>query len=154
MGLANDPIFVQVSSHTQCSDGSTRNDVFYMTGVLNAYQAQLANNLATPLYNMMVAELIAAGGTLSISQSTPFIAGYGTPAGGNVSLRAAVGVGLQPLATPNRYHMVKQDVFTYPTATPLGSLGVSGQLIYNWIDGILQKMTSQNLYTGAPYTNG
>ena len=157
MGSLTDPIYVKVSTHTQSPDGTTRNDTFYMSSVLNAYQAQLANNIATPVYNMVIAEMNALGyqpqaTPVGSSQYTDGDWYYtGTAAGGPVQLKCEVGVGFQPLATPVRYHLTKYDQLSTPISS---NLTVGGQLIYGWIDGILQKLTYQNVYTGAPYANG
>lgn len=140
MGSLSDPIYIMVSTHTSSPDGTTRNDTYNMTANLNTYSAQLAANIATPVVKAVLADQIAAG-TLSSAD-----ANLGTSAGGPVVLRCQISIGSQALATPARYHLVRQDMLSTPITTT--NITIGGQVIYNWIDGLIQKMTPMNLYPG------
>jgi hypothetical protein len=140
MGSLSDPVYINVTSHSHNADGTTRNDTFYYTTNLTTYSTDITNNMATPLYNQVLAER-SNGGSLrgTFTSGEPYTGG--TAASYACDLRFEIGVGFQAGATPTRYHLASQGEIADNQLT-------SPTVIWTYLTNLLNQFTYVNVYPG------
>ena len=142
MGSINDQVWVNVTSHSHCQDGTTRNDWFTYTTTLANYTTDVASNMATPLYNQVAAERTNPGGL-----ATPIYGGstitYAAAGASTVcDLKLELGIGQQALATPLRYHLVGQSMLSDNAINGAGD-------VYTWITTLIRGLAPVDIYPGS-----
>jgi hypothetical protein len=140
MGSLTDPVYINITTHSHNADGTSRNDMFRYTTTLTNFVTDIPNNMATPLYNQVVAERSNPGSLVgTFTSGEPYLGG--TAASMSCDLRLELGIGFQAGATPLRFHFIYQSMYS-------DNLVSSPTAIATWLSDLIYKFRPTILYPG------